>query len=420
MKKILTGLGIAVLVSSLTACGRLNTHIDEQIEEVGSDLTEAPVDVKRVKIRLGGGSGQITGLSVANPEGYVTANAFKIDLLRLNIGLVASLVGPVIVLDELVIVSPVLTLELDEQGGSNLKDLADNVRRKLEQADSKSAQEQKKPDDTANGATRKPVRIAVRKLVIEGVTFNLRRSDGTLRSGTLPTIELSDVGGEEGKTPAGLGAVVIVSMVGEMLKQAVAHKLAEGIEFDAEKVLSFLDQRLNLSSEQRVEMRVVAKNISQGLNKAIEMWVTQGFVDIDSLSRDIEPFAEQARDALQDVLDSNQMQEFENFLANLDAEAIDAIRTELVGRLAETLGLNDEQIVQLRPILRQHLEQLGELLSRISSEPDRSIEGFKADYDVIRSGTREKLKDVLDGSQMKALTQRQDELREKIQQFMFP
>ena len=416
MKKLLTGLGIAVLVSSLTACGRLNTHIDEQIEEVGSDLTEVPVDVKRVKIRLGGGSGQITGLSIANPEGYVAANAFEIGLLRLNIGLISSLLGPRVVLDELVIVSPVLTLELNDQGGSNLRDLADNVRRKLEQADSKPAQEKNKSDDAAG----EPVRITVRKLVIEGVTFNLRRRDGTLRSGTLPTIELSDVGGEEGKTPAGLGAVIIVSMVGEMLKQVVAHRLAEGIEFDAEKVLSFLDQRLNLSSEQRVEMRVVAEKISEGLNNAIGMWVTQGFVDIDSLSRDIEPFADQARDILQDVLDTDQRQEFENFLANLDEEAIDAIRTELVGRLAEALGLNDEQIVQLRPILRQHLEQLGQLLSRIASDPDRSIEGFKADYDVIRTGTREKLNDVLDDNQMQALTQRQDELREKIQQFMFP
>lgn len=416
MKKLLTGLGIAVLVSNLTACGRLNSHVNEQIEVVGSDLTEVPVDVKRVKIRFGGGSGQITGLSVANPEGYVAANAFEMDLLRLNIGLIASLRGPPIVLDELVIDSPVLTLELNEHGGSNLRDLADNVRRKLEQADSKPVQEQTKPADIPG----EPVRIAVRKLVIEGVTFNLRRRDGTFRSGTLPTIELSDVGGEAGKTPAGLGAVVIISMAGEMLKQAVAHRLIEGVEFDAEKVLSFLDQKLDLSSEQRVEMRVVAEKISQGLNDVIAMWLTQGFVDIDSLSRDIEPFAEQARGMLQDVLDSNQMQQFETFLVNLDEEAIDAIRTEMVARLAGTLGLNDEQIVQLRPILRQHLEQLGELLSRIASQPDRSIEGFKADYDVIRTGTREKLKDVLDDSQMMALTQRQDELSEKIQHSMFP
>ena len=417
MKKLLTGLGIAVLISSLTACGRLNSHIDEQIEEVGGDLTEVAVDVKQVKIRLGGGSGQITDLSVANPEGYVAANAFEMDLLRMNIGLIASLRGPPIVLDELVIDSPVLTLELNEHGGSNLRDLADNVRRKLEQADSKPAQEQKKPDDAAGES----VRIAVRKLVIEGVTFNLRRRDGTLRSGTLPTIELSDVGGEQGKTPAGLGAVVIISMAGEMLKQAAAHRLIEGVEFDAEKVLSFLDQKLDLSSEQRVEMRVVAESISRGLNDAISMWLTQGFVDTDSLSRDIEPFADQARGMLQEVLDSNQMQQFETFLVDLDEEAIDAIRTELVARLAGTLGLNDEQIVQLRPILRQHLEQVGELLSRrIATQPDRSIEGFKAGYDGIRAETREKLKEVLDDSQMKALIQRQDELREKIQHSIFP
>ena len=64
------------------------------------------------------------------------------------------------------------------------------------------------------------------------------RGDGTFRSGTLPAIELTDVGGKKGKSPAGLGAVVVLAMAGEMLKQAVAHKLAEGFRFEAEKLLS--------------------------------------------------------------------------------------------------------------------------------------------------------------------------------------
>lgn len=415
MKKPLAFLGIVFLSLSLTACGRLNARIDQEIEEVGQDLTEEPVDVKRVKIRIGGGSGQITGLTIPNPEAYKADNAFEMDLLRINIGVIALLTRPPIVLDELVIDSPTLNLELNDRGGSNLKDIADTVKRNSEQAEHEPTEEQPNSDDTP----KKPTRIAVRKLIIKDVTFSLRRTDGTFRSGTLPTIELTDVGGNEGQTPAGLGATVIVAMAGEMLKQAVAHRLIKGLRFDGEKVLSLLDQTLNLTSVQRVEVKAVADKISRGLNDSIERWVEEGFVDLTLLSEDLKPVAEEAKTLLKDILNNEQMKEFEALLTNLDEEAVETIRTALTDRLADELTLTDDQRVELRPILREHLELVGELLNDFANHPDRSVEEFKADYNALQSDTRQKLQDVLNADQLKVLAKRQDQAREKIQSILF-
>ena len=406
---------IVLVVLSVSACGRLNTRIDQEIEEVGQDLTEEPVKVERVKIRIGGGSGQITGLTISNPEGYEANNAFEMDLLRINIAVIASLDRPPIVLDELVIDSPTLNLELNDRGGSNLKDIADTVQKNSEQADHEPTEEQSGSED----ARKKPTRIAIRKLIIKDVTFNLRRTDGTLRSGTLPTIELTDVGGDRGKTPAGLGATVIIAMVGEMLKQAVAHRLLEGLRFDGERILSLLDQRLNLTNAQRAQVKVVAEKISQSLNEAIEKWAEEGYVDLNSLSEDLKPVGEEAKTLLIDILDTQQMQEFEAFLTSLDEEAVDTIRTTLVARLADTLDLSDEQRDKLRPILRQHLEQVAELLDDFINNPERSIEDFKADYQALQSNTRQNLQELLDAEQLTALTERQDKVREKIQSVIF-
>ncbi|MDJ0957705.1 MAG: hypothetical protein QNI91_12635 [Arenicellales bacterium] len=415
MKKSISLFGVALIILSVTACGRLNERIDHEIEEVGQDLTEEPVKVERVKIRLGGGSGQIKGLTIPNPEGYEADNAFEMDLLRINIGVFASLDRPPIVLDELVIDSPTLNLELNDRGGSNLKDIADTVQKNSEQAGHEPVEEKSESDD----GPKKPTRIAVRKLLIKDVTFSLRRADGTFRSGTLPTIELTDVGGDEGKTPAGLGATVVIAMAGEMLKQAVAHKLVEGLRFDGEKVLSLLDQRLALTAAQQAEVKVVAEKISQSLNDAIERWIEEGFIDLALLSEDLEPVAEEAKNLMKDILDNEQMQEFQSFLANLDEEAVDTIRTALVDRLADGLVLKDEQKVKLRPILRQHLESVGELLSEFANNPERSIEAFKADYNALQSDTRQKLQDVLSADQLVALTERQDEVRDRIQGIFF-
>ena len=115
-KKLLMLATVVVLATVSTACGKLNTRIDETIEEVGTDLTEVPVDVEKVRIKFGAGSGEINGLTVANPDGYLTVNAFDIDQLRLNIGVLKTLGGSPIVLDELLIDSPVLILEFNEEG----------------------------------------------------------------------------------------------------------------------------------------------------------------------------------------------------------------------------------------------------------------------------------------------------------------
>lgn len=415
MKQLFILTSVLFLVCGVTACGKLNTRIDETIEEVGTELTEVPVDVEKVRIKFGGASGAISGLTVANPAGYLTMNAFDMDLLRMNIGLMKSLGGPPIVLDELVIDSPVLILEFNDEGGSNLSEILENVKDNIKRTE--DSVEQTPP--AADEADKKPVRISVRRLVIEGVSFYVRRSDGTFRSGTLPTIELADVGGDEGKSPAGLGAVVVIAMAGEILKQAVAHRLADGFRFEPDKLLAYLEERLSLSEEQSAEMKVVAEKITGALNTVLETWVEEGFVDLASLTRSLAPVADEVRDVLQDVLDSEQMQEFEVFLANLDEEALEAVRNSLVERLAAALGLREEQVGKLKPILRRHVEQLGLLLGRFVKGSDRSFEDFKVEYDALRATTHNKLKDVLDPEQMDDLTRHQEEISERIRSLMF-
>jgi hypothetical protein len=166
------------------ACGRLGVRVEKKIESAGSELTGVPVQVERVELKLMRGMGEIAGLTVANPAGYEAEYAFQMDLSRLNLGVFSLLLGvKTIILDELVIDSPVVNFERNAQGGSNLKEISDNVRENIDRADQKLVEE--KP--TTDKSPKEPIRIAVRKLVIKGVTFNARRVDGTTASGTQNT-----------------------------------------------------------------------------------------------------------------------------------------------------------------------------------------------------------------------------------------
>lgn len=224
MKKLFIGAAVAVLVAVVAIVwllGSLDGIVKDQIEAIGSELTGVRVRVGGVGIDLREGAGQIMGLRIGNPEGYAAPDAFDMSLLRLNIDL-KSLGEKPLVLDELIIDSPVVNMEINQRGGSNLKEILDNVSKNTGQADAKAE----------TGDSGEPMRIAVRKLRIEGVTFTESNplEEGEPRSGTLPTIEKTNVGGSNGATPGELGKIIVGELGGQIIKQAAKKKTMEVIE----------------------------------------------------------------------------------------------------------------------------------------------------------------------------------------------
>ena len=218
-----TALKVILVLVVLVAAGlywflsSLDGIVKEQIEVVGSELTGVPVAVESVKLDLKNGAGQIAGLSVGNPDGYRSSNAFQMNQLRLGIDL-KSLAGEPIILNELVIDAPLVNLEI-KGNSSNLKDIADAIKGNAGPAEEK----------TAAGESGKPPLIVIRRLLIKGVTFALTGSSKA-SSGTLPTIELSDIGGSEGTTPARIAALIFTKLIAEILKESAVSKIEDAVD----------------------------------------------------------------------------------------------------------------------------------------------------------------------------------------------
>ena len=77
-----------------------------------------------------------------------------------------------------------------------------------------------------------PMRIAIRRMLIKGVSFTESNplEEGEPRSGTLPTIEKTNVGGSDGATPGEIGKLIIGDLGGQIMKQAAKKKMTEVIE----------------------------------------------------------------------------------------------------------------------------------------------------------------------------------------------
>lgn len=223
MKKILIGISAIVVVVVLVVVfflGNIDKIVKGALEGVGSELLGVPVKVASVKIELKSGSGQITGLTIANPTGYSAPNAFQMDMIRLGFNL-GSLGKQPIVVDELKVVNPVVQLEVKEDGSSNLKTLQDNIDKNRVKADKKAVKQ------TSSDATQKgePVRISVGKLSMTGVTVHVNAPGQEPQTVVIPDIVEDNVGNESGLTPGEIGKLIVGRIISNSLENTIKKSL---------------------------------------------------------------------------------------------------------------------------------------------------------------------------------------------------
>jgi len=223
MRKILIGISAIVVVVVLAVVfflGNIDKIVKGALEGVGSELLGEPVKVASVKIELKSGSGQITGLTIANPTGYSAPNAFQMDMIRLGLNL-GSLGKQPIVVDELKVVNPVVQLEMKEDGSSNLKTLQDNIDKNRVKADKKAVKQ------TSSDATQKgdPVRISIGKLSMTGVTVHVNAPGQEPQTVVIPDIVEDNVGNESGLTPGEIGKLIVGRIISSSLENTIKKSL---------------------------------------------------------------------------------------------------------------------------------------------------------------------------------------------------
>jgi hypothetical protein len=229
MKKILIGftvLVVLVVVAVFVLIGNIDKIVKGAIEGVGSELLGTPVGVTAVKIKIDSGSGQISGLTIANPTGFSPGNAFQMDLTRLDLNL-KSLGKQPMVIDDLTIKSPVVRLEVKEDGSSNLQTLLNNIEKNSKKADQKAADQ---GAESQSGTEGEPIRMSFGNLAVTGVTVHTSIPGAEPESVVIPDIVLTNVGGETGLTPGELGSLVLGEIIASSLETALKKEITEQIE----------------------------------------------------------------------------------------------------------------------------------------------------------------------------------------------
>jgi len=192
----------------------INALIKKQIEQVGSKVTEQSVTVAKVDMKLLKGAGTIHGLVLANPSKYSAPSVFLLNEVTLDINL-KSLTTDLIIIDQIIIDKPEAVVEFDENGGANIKDILDAIKRNTA-SNSASQSEQKSTTGKAE-----PI-IRVNKFVLTGValTVDLTKLGNKAHRATLADINLTNIGGQAGMPASQLGAELVKQALSSIWKQA--------------------------------------------------------------------------------------------------------------------------------------------------------------------------------------------------------
>lgn len=413
--RIVTLIGLILFCAWFSGCARIGAKLESHIERVGTTLTETPVSVEKVSIRPARGIGEIRGFRVANPDGYKSSEALSCERIYLNIGLLSTIAGEPLVVDRLIISYPLLTLEINEDGQSNLQEIRERVERNMKQADQASAEIKPASEETPQ----EPLRIRIGELVIEGVTLQVLRADGSSDSAILPAISLQDVGTNEGVTPGQLGLVVAGAITGEMLKEAIARQVinkAGDIKqaLEVENLLTILVQTLHLGPEVQQRIRPVVEELSEGLGNMIDAWVEQGYIDLKEISRQLIPVVERFRAGVSEILDANQLKLVDERLAEFQNNGVELLRYLAINQIAAKLQITPEQLIQLRPIMHEHIARISLVIEEVAANPQRNREMLIEAYGEAAKILRNRLAPLLTEDQKEMVDSWLDQILEKI------
>jgi hypothetical protein len=213
MKKLIVALSVVVglgLLLVIVVGLALGSIVRNSVNRIGPQITRTPVVLEDAQLSPFSGSGTLRGLFVGNPEGWSGEKAFSLGEVRFQVQ-PRSLLSETIIIDELIVQRPEFVYEQRLTGGSNIRDLLENIRRVI-------GTRAERPDDP----TEPP-----RKFIIH----RLRLTDGVAHVGLgpaavdvpLPELSYDELGvAEGGLTAAELAQVVLGDVLGRVISVAAA------------------------------------------------------------------------------------------------------------------------------------------------------------------------------------------------------
>ncbi|WP_029896492.1 AsmA family protein [Desulfohalovibrio reitneri] len=223
MKKILAVIAVIVVAAVLVLYFQLNTIVERGVETVGSKTLKTAVALDGASLSLFSGSGEINGLTVANPEGFSDKSAIRLGSAAVGVD-IGSILSDTIIVEQVRITDPAILLETGDQG-SNLDRLLQNAKSAAPSGGQQTGEQQQSGK-----------KVIIRDLRITGAQATLALRALGERSATvnLPEIHLTNIGEDKG----GASPAEVLSQIMAAVQKSVtsaASNAGEAVQEALEK-----------------------------------------------------------------------------------------------------------------------------------------------------------------------------------------
>jgi hypothetical protein len=211
---------VLVLAGFLILTLTIDSIVKSKIEQIGSEMTGTMVTVDNVSMSPFSGEGTITGLRIANPDGYDSDHAIVIDDMFIK-ARVRTIFSDVVVIEEILVTRPAIYIE-QKLPDNNLGIILNNI------------------NEAAERGTTSDANMVVHYFRFEDATVNVYTDVGGERSISfgLAEIELNDIGGEGESTAV---EQVVKQISDRIIQNALQAAIREGTDQLREAIEDLFD-----------------------------------------------------------------------------------------------------------------------------------------------------------------------------------
>lgn len=183
----------------------------------------------------------------------------------------------------------------------------------------------------------------------------------------------------------------------------------------SEELMGQLEETVKLNSEKLAKMKPEIDAASEKLKTMVHESVDKGFVSVEEFSKRFDEVAKETESKVKEFLTSEEYEKFKDYLTRLDKEALQEAQNKIAEDLNALLELSEEQVNELKPVLEESVNNMTQMLDTVARDGAKSWAEVARKYDEMSKELKEKLKNILDSSQLEKLDEYKQEKRSKLQ-----
>ncbi|MBE6443380.1 MAG: AsmA family protein [Alphaproteobacteria bacterium] len=261
LKYSLLALLLVVVGAVVAAWLYLEPLVKGAVHKFGTQVVGTEVVLNGFKFHPLDGEVEITGLTVANPDGYTAPNLLSLGRIFVKLD-VKSLLSNTIIVENVEVDKPEITYEMPDFSTSNVMQIQQNIAKNTSSTTPK--EETVVEEEVEEGEPKEPKKVIIKKVLVEGGSLSAitpLQTNNTALTLVMPAVELVGIGEDKHSLTIQESIVTVFNKILFNATSVVTKALGSATEMAEKAASATLDTAKNAVAEE-----------AEGLLDKVKFW----------------------------------------------------------------------------------------------------------------------------------------------------